>query len=111
MGNIESFAYTQVNNTLPPLGCEPFDLLAGSTHSVKIEFQVWNTYQKIQNVDSINAQMYLVWNPVDKDDPIELAAQTAQDADVIIFAGGAAWNSDAENGDRSTLSLPANQSW
>lgn len=59
---------------------------------------------------SVNAQVQLIWNPVDRDDPVELAAQAAQDADVIIFAGGAAWNSDGESGDRSTLSLSPNQS-
>ena len=110
MGNIESFAYTQTNSTLPPLGCEPFSFKAGSTHSIRIEFQVWNTAQKIENVASINAQVYLIWNPIDRNDPVELAAQVAEDADVIIYAGGGAWNSDGESGDRSTLTLSPNQS-
>lgn len=34
----------------------------------------------------------------------------ASDADLIVLAVGAAWNSDGENGDRATLGLSTDQS-
>lgn len=38
------------------------------------------------------------------------AVEIAQDADMIILAVGASWNSDGENGDRASLGLSVNQS-
>ena len=110
IGNIEPRSFTRVNSTMDPPGCAPFAFKAGATHSVRVRFQVWNNAQKVENVDSLNAQVQLVWNLVDRGDPVGLAARAAEDADIVIFAGGGAWNSDGENGDRATLSLSANQS-
>lgn len=38
------------------------------------------------------------------------AVEVANSADVVVLAVGAAWNSDAEGGDRATLGLSPNQS-
>jgi hypothetical protein len=57
------------------------------------------------DVQSINSQVELFWNLVDRKDPIGKAVAVAAKADVIILAVGANWNSDAEGGDRSTLGL------
>ena len=110
LGTIPSLAFSIVNGTAPPLGSANFSFKSGATHKVRIEFQTWNMFQKIENVDSVNAQILLFWNLVDKADPVGLATQAAKDADVVVFVGGAAWNSDGESGDRATMGLSPNQS-
>ncbi|KAH9819894.1 glycoside hydrolase family 3 protein [Teratosphaeria destructans] len=75
-----------------------------------IEYQTWNLYQKIANEDSLNSEILFFWNLVDRSSAIEKAASVAQDADVIVLALGANWNSDGENGDRGTMGLSPNQS-
>ncbi|KAA1475400.1 glycoside hydrolase family 3 protein [Dentipellis sp. KUC8613] len=109
MGNIEGLPFVLANGMSPPLGSAPFSFKAGSNHSVRIEFAVWNTAQKFENVDSLNAQLQFFWNLVDREDPVGKAKDVAKDADVIVFAGGAGWNSDGESGDRATMSLSPNQ--
>jgi len=46
---------------------------------------------------------------VDTEDPVGQAVDVAKDADLIVLAVGANWNSDAESADRATLNLSANQ--
>jgi Glycosyl hydrolase family 3 C-terminal domain/PA14 domain len=110
LGAILSLSYGEVNGTEPPPGSASFLFKSGATHKVRIEFQTWNLFQRIENVDGVNAQILFFWNLVDKADPVRLATQAASDADVVVFVGGGAWNSDGENGDRATMGLSPNQS-
>lgn len=112
MGNIQQFTYTQANSTLPPEGAAPFTLRKGETYDIRLEFQAFNLYKKIENVVSLNSQLLLFWNLVSSDpanDAISQAVSVADSADVIILAVGAAWNSDGESGDRATLGLAPSQ--
>ncbi|KAF7331409.1 Glycoside hydrolase family 3 protein [Mycena kentingensis (nom. inval.)] len=110
LGNIQSLAtYVAVNGTAPPPGSVPFTFKAGATHKIRLEYQAWNYVPKIENLNSINAQVELFWNLVDKEDAVGKAVDVAKDADVIVLAVGANWNSDGESGDRATLGLSANQ--
>ena len=112
LGNIPSLTYSEVNGTGPPPGASTsrFPFKAGATHRLRIEFQAWNTYQKVENVSGVNAQVQLFWNLVDGVDPVGSAKSVAADSDVVVFVGGGAWNSDGENGDRATMGLSPNQS-
>ncbi|KAJ6579657.1 glycoside hydrolase family 3 protein [Mycena vulgaris] len=109
IGNIEQLAYDRTNGTGPPPGATAFTFAKGATHAIRVEFQAWNYVQKFENVNSVNAQVELFWNLVDRTDPVGQAVEVAKTADLIILAVGANWNSDAESSDRATLSLSANQ--
>ncbi|KAF8592307.1 glycoside hydrolase family 3 protein [Ramaria rubella] len=109
LSNIPPLSFGESNGTLPPPGSSSFKFVSGAVHSIRIEFQSWNLFQKLENVNSVNSQIQLFWNLVDDNDPVGLATQAAKDADVIIFVGGAAWNSDGEGGDRATMGLSPNQ--
>lgn len=112
LGNIQQFTYTQANSTLPPDGSVPFTFRKGETYDIRLEFQAFNLYKKIENVVSLNSQLLLFWNLVSSDpadDAISQAVSVAESADVIILAVGAAWNSDGESGDRATLGLAPSQ--
>ncbi|KAJ7174641.1 glycoside hydrolase family 3 protein [Mycena filopes] len=109
IGNIEQLAYDVVNGTGPPPGASAFSFKKGAKHSLRVEFQAWNHVQKFENVNSVNAQVELFWNLVDRADAVGQAVDVAKGADVIVLAVGANWNSDAESGDRATLGLSANQ--
>lgn len=112
LGNIQQFTYTQANSTLPPEGSIPFTFRKDETYDIRIEFQAFNLYKKIENVVSLNSQLLLFWNLVSSDpanDAISQAVSVAKSADVILLAVGAAWNSDGESGDRATLGLAPSQ--
>lgn len=123
LGNIESYQFTQVNGTLPPAGSAPFTFRRGETYDVRIEYQAYDLYKKIENVVSLNSQLLLFWNLADSsstssgggtndsDDTAALAqaVDLAQSADLIVLALGAAWNSDGESADRATLGLSPSQ--
>lgn len=109
LSNIPGYAYTTANATAPPPGSVPFTFAPNATYKVKIEYQAWNYNQKYANVNSMNAQVQLFWNLVDREDPIQKAIELAGDADIIILAIGANWNSDGEGGDRASLDLSAPQ--
>ncbi|KAF2706004.1 glycoside hydrolase family 3 protein [Pleomassaria siparia CBS 279.74] len=109
MSNIPERAYSVVNSTLPPPGSAPFTFLPGLKHHIRLEYQTWSLYQKIENLGSLNAQVLLFWNLVDRQAAVEKSLEVAKDADVIILAVGGAWNSDGESGDRGTLGLSSNQ--
>lgn len=112
LGNIQQFTYTQANSTLPPEGSAPFTFRKGETYDIRVEFQAFNLYKKIENVVSLNSQLLLFWNLVSSNpanDAISQAVSVADSADVIILAVGAAWNSDGESGDRATLGLAPSQ--
>jgi hypothetical protein len=98
-----------VNSTLPPPGSAPFTFRPTIKHRIRVEYQTWHLYQEIENVGSLNAQVLLFWNLVDRIAPIEKSVAIAKDADMIGLAVGGAWNSDGESGDRGTLGLSANQ--
>lgn len=112
IGNIQQFTYTQANSTLAPEGSAPFTFRKGETYSIRIEYQAFTTYKKIENVVSLNSQLLLFWNLVSQDGPADAIAQAveaATTADVIVLAVGAAWNSDGESADRATLGLAPSQ--
>lgn len=110
LSNIPPREYNLVNSTAPPPGSAPFKFQPGATHKVRLEFASWNLYQKIANQNSLNAEVLLFWNLVSPGNAaIDQAVQTAKKADIVILALGAAWNSDGENGDRSTMGLSPNQ--
>ncbi|KAJ8073027.1 hypothetical protein PM082_019895 [Marasmius tenuissimus] len=112
LGNILPLAYSIENATLPPPAGAPFTFeKSRNKFSVRVEFQTWNLYQKIENVNSINAQVELWWNLVDrrKGEAVKQAVEVAKAADVVVLAVGANWNSDGESGDRATLGLSPNQ--
>lgn len=112
LGNIQQFDFVQANSTLPPEGSAPFTFRKGETYDIRIEYQAFNLYKKIENVVSLNSQLLLFWNLVSSDptnDPVSQAVQVAESADIIILAVGAAWNSDGESADRATLGLAPSQ--
>ncbi|KAF2209109.1 glycoside hydrolase family 3 protein [Cercospora zeae-maydis SCOH1-5] len=116
LSNIPSRTYSVLNSTDPPPGSAAFTFLPGAKHTVRLEFQSWNFYQKLQNMNSLNAQVLLFWNLVDattttssSSSAISQAVQVAQQADTILLTLGASWDSDGENGDRATFGLSANQ--
>ncbi|KAK0219542.1 glycoside hydrolase family 3 protein [Armillaria nabsnona] len=109
MGNIQSLGYVLANATTTPPGGAPFTWRAGARHKLRVEFQAWNLWQKVENVNSINAQVELFWNLVDRTDAVGKAVDVANAADVVVLAVGASWSSDGESGDRATLGLSVNQ--
>lgn len=112
LGNIQQFDFTQANSTLQPEGSAPFTFRKGKSYNIRIEYQAFTLYRKIENVVSLNSQLLLFWNLVSSDpahDAISQAVEIAQSADVIVLAVGAAWNSDGESADRATLELPPSQ--
>lgn len=112
VGNIQQFDFIRENGTLPPEGSAPFTFRKGETYDIRIEYQAFNLYPKIENVVSLNSQLLLFWNLVStgpKNDAISQAVQIAQSADIVVLAMGAAWNSDGESADRATLGLAPSQ--
>jgi hypothetical protein len=109
LSNIPDRSYSMINSTSPPPGSQPFSFNPGAVHKIRLEYQTWNLYQKLENVNSLNSQVILFWNLVDRKDPIEKSVALARDADVIVLVVGAAWSSDGESGDRAMMSLSANQ--
>ncbi|KAL9097264.1 MAG: hypothetical protein Q9165_000691 [Trypethelium subeluteriae] len=120
--NIESLSYSVENATLPPPGAASFQFIPRTMHKIRLEYQAWNYVQKFENENSLNAQILLFWNLVDRNSPIEKvvfihrvsstivnvspqAVDLAKTSDIIVLNVGANWNSDAENGDRGTLGL------
>lgn len=112
MGNIQQFDFIQTNSTLRPDGSAPFLFRKGESYNIRIEYQAFTLYKKIENVVSLNSQLLLFWNIVSSDsasDALSQAVEVAQSADVIILAVGAAWTSDGESADRATLGLAPSQ--
>ncbi len=110
LGNIMPFPFTQANGTAPPAGAAPFTFRRGATYRIRIEYQAYSTYQKIENQSSLNSQVLLFWNLVSRhNDAVDLAVSLANRADVVVLAVGAGWNSDGENGDRAHLGLAPGQ--
>lgn len=109
LSNIPDRDYALNNGTQAPPGSEPFSFKRGAKHHLRLEYQTWNLYQKIENLGSLNSQVYLFWNLVDRTSAVEKAVAIAKDADTIVLALGAAWNSDGESGDRATMDLAAPQ--
>lgn len=109
LSNIPDRPYSIQNGKAPPPGSAPFTFKPGAQHHIRVEYQTWNLYQKVENFGSLNAEVILFWNLVDRAAPVDKAIEIAKEADVVILAVGAAWNSDGESGDRATLSLSANQ--
>ncbi|KAF2467159.1 glycoside hydrolase family 3 protein [Lindgomyces ingoldianus] len=109
LSNIPGRSYSLDNATLPPPGSNAFTFQPGKVHKIRLEYQTWNLYQKIENVGSLNAQVLLFWNLVDRNAAVGKSVEIAKQADVIMLAVGGAWNSDGESGDRGTFGLSANQ--
>lgn len=112
LGNIQQFDYIQSNSTLPPEGASPLTFSKGKKYNIRIEYQAFDLYKKIENVVSLNSQLLLFWNLVSSDasnNAIFQAVSIAKSADIIVLAVGAAWNSDGESADRATLGLSPSQ--
>ncbi|KAL0958393.1 hypothetical protein HGRIS_000534 [Hohenbuehelia grisea] len=109
LGNIPGRTFSLTNGEAAPPGAAAFTFREGASHAIRIEFQAFNSAQKFENVNSVNSHVELFWNLVDREDPVAKAVSIAQQADIIVLAVGAAWNSDGENGDRATLGLSPNQ--
>ena len=112
LSNIPGRDYSLQNSTAPPPGSATFTFEPGAKHHIRLEFVSYNLYKKIANQASLNAEILLFWNLVDHSTPtsaLEQAVSLASDADIILLAVGANWNSDGENGDRTTMGLSANQ--
>lgn len=108
--NIRPFAYTQVNSTNAPPNAVEWTFEPGATYKIRIEYEAYNLYQKIENLSSINAQMIFFWNLVSgRHESIAQAVSVASESDIVIMALGANWNSDGESGDRGTLGLAPHQ--
>ncbi|KAJ7751491.1 glycoside hydrolase family 3 protein [Mycena maculata] len=108
-GNILGNILLGANTTSPPPGGAEFQFVEGARHQLRLEFVALNLYQKIANFGSLNAEVELFWNLVDRYDAVQKAIDVAKAADVVVLAVGANWNSDGENGDRATLGLSVNQ--
>lgn len=118
MGNIMNYDFISTNSTLAPTGSAPFTFRKGATYRLRIEYQAFNLYKKTANVNSLNSQILLFWNLIDRSNTntgsgsasaVAQAVEIAKSADVIVLAVGASWNSDGESGDRATLGLPPSQ--
>lgn len=112
LGNIQQFDYIQTNSTSPPEGASPFTFTKDEIYDIRIEYQAFDLYRKIENVVSLNSQLLLFWNLVSSDtsnDAVTQAVSIAGTADIIVLAVGAAWNSDGESADRATLGLSPSQ--
>ncbi|PMD28971.1 glycoside hydrolase family 3 protein, partial [Hyaloscypha variabilis F] len=107
--NILGLKFTQQHSTDAPAGGSPFKLRKGAVHKIRLEFQAFQLERDVENVQTFNSKVELFWNLVERNNPIEKAVDLAFDADLILLAVGANWDSDGENGDRSTLSLSSNQ--
>ncbi|KAJ7053393.1 glycoside hydrolase family 3 protein [Mycena amicta] len=105
IGNIQVGA----DNVRPPPGGAEFRFEPGARHQLRLEFQAFNLFIKVANFGSLNAEVELFWNLVDRKNAVQKAVDVAREADVILLAVGANWNSDGEGGDRATLGLSPNQ--
>ncbi|RFU35513.1 hypothetical protein B7463_g839, partial [Scytalidium lignicola] len=106
---IESYAYITANGSAPPLGASEFTFKPLSKHHIRIEYQAWVYVVRSLSASTINAQVQLFWNLVDRKDAISQAKSVSSDADLIVLAVGAGWNSDGESGDRAELNLAPDQ--
>lgn len=70
LGNIPGLSFSTSNGTQAPLGSSPFLFRAGAKHSLRVEFRAFNFFQKLENVNSVNAHIELFWNLVDNGDPV-----------------------------------------
>ncbi|CAI6089382.1 unnamed protein product [Clonostachys chloroleuca] len=105
---IMPYRYTAENGTKPPPGGSGFLFKPGSKHHVRIECQVHPNWPR-SSAGGVHSRVQLFWNLVDRKDGVGQATRVASDADLIVLAVGAAWNSDGENGDRATLGLSTDQ--
>ncbi|KAJ7219664.1 glycoside hydrolase family 3 protein [Mycena haematopus] len=110
-GNIIGNIVLGANTTQAPPGGGEFRFVQGARHQLRLEFKAFNLAPKRANFGSLNAEVELFWNLVDRapGDAVQKALDVADTADVIVLAVGANWNSDGENGDRATLGLSVNQ--
>ncbi|KAF7350258.1 Glycoside hydrolase family 3 protein [Mycena venus] len=110
-GNILSNIILGANTTQPPPGGGEFRFVEGAHHQLRLEFKAFNFFQKIANFNfgSLNAEVELFWNLVDRTDAVQKAVDVANTADVVVLAVGANWNSDGEGADRATLGLSVKQ--
>jgi hypothetical protein len=76
LSDIPGLSYSQSNGTQAPPGSASFTFKKGAVHQIRLEYQAWNYYQKLENVNSLNAQIILFWNLVDTSDPIGKVSTT-----------------------------------
>jgi hypothetical protein len=70
LSDIPGLSYSMTNGTQAPPGSVPFTFKKGAVHQIRLEYQAWNYIQKFENVNSLNAQIILFWNLVDRNDPV-----------------------------------------
>lgn len=71
LSNIPGLSYTSANGTMGPPGSSPFLFKKSAIHTIRLEYQAWNYAQKVENQNSLNAQVLLFWNLVDRIDPVK----------------------------------------
>ncbi|KAH8805249.1 glycoside hydrolase family 3 protein [Xylogone sp. PMI_703] len=106
---IEGYTYIVSNSSSPPLGAFDFTFKPSSKHQIRIEYQAWVYAVRSLSTGTINSQVQMFWNLVDRKKAISQAVSAARDADLVVLALGAGWNSDGESGDRATLDLSPEQ--
>ncbi|CAH0019982.1 unnamed protein product, partial [Clonostachys rhizophaga] len=102
------YRYTAENSTKPPPGGSEFLFKPSSKYYVRIEYQVHPDWYK-SSTAGIYLRVQLFWNLIDRKDSIGQAKRVVSDADLIVLAVGAAWNSDSENSNHTTLGLSTGQ--
>ncbi|CAH0022480.1 unnamed protein product [Clonostachys rhizophaga] len=105
---IMPYTYAANNGSEPPPGGASFIFTPGSKHHIRIECEVHANWPRT-SAAGVHSKVQFWWNLVDRKDPVGQARMATADADLIILAVGAAWNSDGENGDRATLGLSTDQ--
>lgn len=69
--NIPGIDFTAFNSTSPPAGGVAFAYSPGKIHKIRLEYQVYNLAQKMENSFALNAEIELFWNLVDRSNPIQ----------------------------------------
>jgi hypothetical protein len=70
-GNILGNIQLGANTTQPPPGGAEFRFVEGAKHHLRLEFKAFNLFQKIANFGSLNAEVELFWNLVDREDAVQ----------------------------------------
>lgn len=68
---IESFTYITANSSAPPIGGSPFTFKPFTKHQIRIEYRAWVYGARTVNDGTVNAQVQLFWNLVDRKDAID----------------------------------------
>lgn len=64
--NIPGLDFTSKHSRDAPAGGATFRFEKGAVHRVRLEYQAYNLYEKAVNVQSVNSEIQLFWNLVDR---------------------------------------------